>query len=89
MAPKRTTLVEKRARALCAKLARMADDMPMQYRVIAQAIGKAWLIAEGESRLIVMSHVANHGMGATVGGGAYSGEPQCVRATWRITLPPY
>ena len=31
---KRRTLVEMRARALCAKLARVSDDTPMEYREV-------------------------------------------------------
>ena len=31
---KRPTLVEKRARALCVKLARVTDDTPMEYRMV-------------------------------------------------------
>jgi hypothetical protein len=34
MPAKRTTLVEKLARALCAKLARVSDDTPMEYRLV-------------------------------------------------------
>ena len=34
MPAKRTTLVEKRARALCAKLARVSDDTPMELRAV-------------------------------------------------------
>jgi hypothetical protein len=31
---RRATVVEKRARALCAKLARVSDDTPMEYRMV-------------------------------------------------------
>ena len=34
MPAKRATLVEKRARALCAELACMSDDTPMEYRMV-------------------------------------------------------
>jgi hypothetical protein len=34
MPAKRTTLVEMRARALCAKLTRVSDDTPMEYREV-------------------------------------------------------
>jgi hypothetical protein len=64
MPSKRTTLVDKRARALCAKLAPLNDGTPMDYRevlfmaqvldcetadaAIFYAIQKGWLIGVGE-----------------------------------------
>jgi hypothetical protein len=63
---KRTTLVERRARALCAKLASLNDGTPMDYRevrfmaqvlnyetaegAIAFAIQNGWLTGGGEPK---------------------------------------
>jgi hypothetical protein len=50
MPAKRTTLVEKRARALCAKLARLNDGTPMEYRevrVMARVLALNYETADG------------------------------------------
>jgi hypothetical protein len=70
---KRTTLIEKRARALCAKLARVTGGRPVQWRTvgpigravglddaseaIAYAVDRDWLRTEGQPRIASASRM--------------------------------
>jgi hypothetical protein len=63
---RRTTLVEKRARALCAKLARVSDDTPMEYRMVrlmARVLALDYETADTAIR--VQTHKIHHTIAAT------------------------
>jgi hypothetical protein len=69
---RRTTLVEKRARALCAKLARMTDRRPMQYRQVRLT-----------ARAVALDYeTADAGIAYAIGQGWLIGEGEPPHSIW-------